>query len=216
AKPEDRQRAASIRKAIDLASTSGVDTRFDRLIGLLKKNKDLNLEEVTEAMNDTKMLVTDIRAILALLLSDNRDERLKAERERLAELIKRLDKAIRDEKTTRAQTESGRAEKRDLVDQERKNRKQVADIGKALEKKDDDKQEQGGQQGQQGQQQQGDQQDEQKQQDNPNDPTPGQKQIQDAQKYQRQAEDNLEKEKREDASKQQSKAIEELEKARKK
>ncbi len=302
-KPEDRERAASIRKAIDLASTSGVDTRFDRLIGLLKKTKELNLEEVTEAMNDTKMLVADIRAILALLLSDNRDERLKEERERLAELIKRLEKAIRDEKMNRAQTEGGRADKRDLADAEAKNIKQVAQISKDLKKKDEEKnptiktkkqkkdakddqnkegkdgkgkdgkdgkgkdgkskdgksgegkdgkksdgkdgksgeskdgkksdgkdskeggkkqsgQKQSGQQqnGQKkGEQKQGEQPDEQdKQQDNPNDPTPGQKQVQDAEKYQRQAVENIDKDKRDEASKNQTKAIEELEKARKK
>src|SRR5947209_1925459 len=67
-KPEDRERAANIRKAIEMASASGIDTRFDRLIGILQTNKDLDLEMVQRAMEDNKMLVSDIRAILALLL----------------------------------------------------------------------------------------------------------------------------------------------------
>jgi hypothetical protein len=324
-KPEDRERASSIRKAIDLASTSGVDTRFDRLIVILKKDKDLNLEEVSNAMTESKMLLTDIRQILALLLSDNREDKLKAEKERLAEILKRLEGAIRKEKVNRARTEDKRTEKRDIADAERKNRKEVAQIGKALDKKEDDKDNQkskiktkkedgkdgekkdgegkDGKNGQkkdgegkngqkkdgngkdgksgkkdgeskdgksskkdseskdgksgekqdsksgqksgqpkdgeskkgqskqgqpkdgqpnqgqqkQGQQKQGEKEDQEKQQqDNPNDPTPGRKQIQDAEKYQRQAEENIEQEKREEASKNQSKAIEELEKARKK
>jgi hypothetical protein len=236
AKPEDRERAGNIRKAIELASTSGVDTKFDRLIGILKTSKDLNLDEIDTALKENQGLVTDIRAILAILLSDNRDERRKAEILRLQELIKQLSKAIRDEKVIRSRTEGGRTEKQDLIDAERKNRDQVAKIGRAMDGKDtkdsDQKKGQGKGKSQgkgkgkgkgqgQGQGQSGDKKDDGKQQANnrpqpPSDSTPGRKQVQEAENFQKKAIDELSKEDREKASQQQSKAIEELEKARKK
>lgn len=133
-KPEDRERAANIRKAIELASASGVDTRFDRLITILKTSKALSYQEVKDAMEQNKMLVADIRAILVLLLSDNRDDALKAEKARITDLLKQLDRVIRDEKLNRARVEGGRVDKKDLADAERKNRANANEIAKAISK----------------------------------------------------------------------------------
>ena len=62
-KPEDRERAANIRKAIELSSSKGVDTQFDHLINQIKNSKELSLNDLQLAMEQNRMLVSDIRAI---------------------------------------------------------------------------------------------------------------------------------------------------------
>src|SRR5207248_1746732 len=91
-------------------------------------SKAIKLDEAKKAMEDTQMLADDIHAILAILLSDNRDAQLKAERERIEKLLKFLDQTIRNQKVTRAQPESNRLDKKSLV----KTQKKVPGDTKAL------------------------------------------------------------------------------------
>src|SRR5947209_8975948 len=89
-KAEDRDRAVMLKKAIELAGKEGTDLKFDRLVGLLKDSKALDLDSVVAIMEKNKDLAKDIREILKLLLMDNRDAELRAEIARLQDLIKKL------------------------------------------------------------------------------------------------------------------------------
>ncbi len=227
-KPEDRQRADNLKKAIALVSDQGVDLKFKSLIDILKKpSTSLSIPEIKEAMDKNNMLAEDIRAILALLMADNRDDFLKNEIKRLAELIKKLDKVIREEKLVRAKTEGGKLDKEALGKDQNKVTKDTEKIAKAMNKDGDGKGDKNkgdskdGKDGKGGQGQQGDKNKSKDNppQDNPNKPadgSPGQKQVQDANQYQRQAEDDLKKDDKKDASKKQSQAIAKLEEARRK
>src|SRR5262245_24636128 len=106
-KQEDRDKAQILRDAIKLANDSGVDVRFQKLIDLLQKSKASNLQEVQEAIAQAEQLTQNLRAILALLLTDSREAQLKAEKDRIQNLLKELNKIIRDQKIVRAQTERG-------------------------------------------------------------------------------------------------------------
>lgn len=119
-KPGDRDKAANIRKALETASAAGVDTRFDRLIGLLKTSQDLNYQEVKEAMELNRMLVQDIRAIIAQLTSGNRDEELKKLIQDLQRIRDIVDQAERNEQHNRAAGEAGRS-KDERIEREKKN-----------------------------------------------------------------------------------------------
>jgi hypothetical protein len=244
-KPEDRQRADTLKKAIALTSEQGVDLKFKTLIEILQKpSTSLSLTEIKQAMDQNKMLAEDIRAILALLMADNRDDQLKNEIKRLMELIKMLEKNIRDQKIARAKVEGNKLDKEELGKEQKKVSDDTQKIAKALDKDGDGKGDKGkgepkdgkgegkgepkdgkdGKGGGQGQGQQGDKnKDKDKKdtppQDNPNQPadgTPGKKQVQDANQYQRQAEDQIKKDDKQDASKKQSQAIAKLEEARRK
>jgi hypothetical protein len=133
-KAEDRERAVLLQEAIKKAGEAGVDMRFKTLIGLLQSSKSVNLTEVKDAMDKSKLLADDIRAILALLMSDNRDAQLKNERERIKQLLAHLDRVLRETKVMRAQTEAGRAEKEALVKGQEKVAKDTADLAKAMGK----------------------------------------------------------------------------------
>jgi len=240
-KPEDRERAVNLKKAIAVAGEKEVDSEFEKLIALLKASRSLSLQEIQEAMSRNQMLAQDIKAILAILLADNRDDELKGEQKRLQELLKLLDKAIRGQKLARAQTESGRSDKDALAKAQKKVTKETAEIARSMTKKDakseaeakgaksgdpkegkeskgsKDQGKEGKSQGK-GQKQDGERKEGQ-QQKNENgkqqEESPGKKQVEDANEYQKQAEKDIDKDKRADASQKQDKAIDELEKARK-
>jgi hypothetical protein len=106
AKEEDRARAAQLRKAIELAGKQDVRGNFDKLIQALESSKSLSIPELTEAMTRQKMLAEDIKAVLALLL-DN-EKQLHDEIETIRQLIKDLDRIIRDQKIVRTNTEGER------------------------------------------------------------------------------------------------------------
>jgi hypothetical protein len=187
-------------------------------------------------MKDTGMVADDIRAMIQLLLADSRTDELKKEKKRIEDLLKALDKVIRDQKVVRAQTESGKVEKNPLKGSQEKVTKNTAEIGKSMDdaKKGDPKEgsdkskgdkDPSKSQGQdQGQPSSG-KKDDKPPMPNPNpsgeqqpnqEGMPGRKQIQDANDYQKKAEEELDKDKRNEASKNQDKALQELEEARKK
>ena len=225
-KPEDRERAANLRKALELASKENTDTKFDRLIGVLKSSKSLNVREIEDAMDQSRMLSDDIRNILALLMADNRDAEIQREKKRISELIKRLDKNIKDEKIARAKTEAGQQDKEGLAKEQNKIAKDsegiAKDMGKDAQGQPSDKSGKGkggkgsggggdGGEPKEGQPKNGEGQESQSQES-----TPGRKHVQDANEFQRQAERRIREEKKDEASNKQDKAIEELEKAKKK
>src|SRR5262249_50083589 len=82
-KPEDAQKALILKRAIEKASTANTEMKFEKLITILRESKELNLDELANASLTNKELLKDINEILAILMTDNRDAELKAERERL-------------------------------------------------------------------------------------------------------------------------------------
>lgn len=208
-KPEDRDRAANLKKAIALAGDQGVDAKFERLSAVLRSSKDLSLQELKEAMEDNRMVTEDIKAILALLMTDNRDLALKKEKARLTNLLNELKRVTRQQKVVRAQTESGRLDAKPLGQSQAKVTGDTQKLASAMDpKKADggkspDKNGSSGKSGDKGSGESGE-------------ATPGQKQVQEANQHQKQAEQKIADNKQKEASGQQDKAIEKLEQAQEK
>ncbi|MFN4260338.1 MAG: hypothetical protein ACK4RK_13660 [Gemmataceae bacterium] len=114
-RPEDRDRAAMLEQAIQEASKVGINARYDKLMNILRTSKADNLQEVKSAITESEQLTKDLTALIDLLTRDNRADQLKAEQKRIADLIKELNKIIRDEKTIRAQNDAGRMDDADLA-----------------------------------------------------------------------------------------------------
>ena len=231
-KPEDRERAVLLKEAIKKTQDLGTPNKFTTLIDLLKTNKAISLNDAKEAMDRSKMVAEDIRTLLAILMSDNRDAQLKAEKERLQRLIKMLDKAIQVQKVARAQNESGQADPKSLGKAQDKAKEAAKDVAKAMDPKAGDPKNGQPKDGQpkegspkSGQPKEGepkdgkggDKKDEQKPpgEQQPPDALPGKKQLQEAQDHQDSARKNIEKEKRDDASQNQDQAIKKMEEVRK-
>jgi hypothetical protein len=104
-KEEDRARAARLRKAIELSGKQNVRGGFEKLIQALQSDKSLSVPELVDALKQQKGLADDIKAIRALLLDGDRYEELKKDIETIKQLIKMLDRIIRDQKIVRSNTE---------------------------------------------------------------------------------------------------------------
>ncbi|HEV8062954.1 MAG TPA: hypothetical protein VGP68_23945 [Gemmataceae bacterium] len=237
-KPEDRERAVLLKEAIKKTQDLGTPNKFTTLIDLLKTNKAISLNDAKEAMDRSKMVAEDIRTLLAILMSDNRDAQLKSEKERLQRLIKMLDKAIQVQKVARAQNESGQADPKSLGKAQDKAKEAAKEVAKAMDPKGGDPKSGDPKQGQpkdgqpkdgspksgqpkdgqpkDGQPKSGDKKDDQKPgEEQPPDALPGKQQLRDAQDRQDEARKNIEKEKRDDASQNQDQAIKKMEEVRK-
>ena len=133
-KPEDRERAANLKKAIALAGDENVKGKFEKLINALQSTKSFDLPQVRVAIDENQALSKDLAAILKLLMTDNRDEEIKREKKRLEDMLKELDEVIRIQKLVRAQTESGRVEKDRLGPAQGKVTKDTEALARAMGK----------------------------------------------------------------------------------
>ncbi|HXG12742.1 MAG TPA: hypothetical protein VNK04_23490 [Gemmataceae bacterium] len=129
-RPEDKEKAATLKKAIEKASTEGIDTKFERLVKELKDKQSLNLEDLEKARAANRDLSEDIRAIIAILMSDTRDEELRRQIRELTEMLKRINQLIREEQTVRAWTERGTMDKDRLEREQRQVRQSTEDLVK--------------------------------------------------------------------------------------
>jgi hypothetical protein len=109
---EDREKATTLRKAVELAGKEGTDLKFEKLIQLLKTSRALdgNLNDLEEVLRQNKMVAEDIKAILKLLLDDDRLAKLRAEAEWFGDILRELERLIRDEKKIRARLDAGKGE----------------------------------------------------------------------------------------------------------
>jgi len=121
-KQEDREKAAILMSAIKEANESGVDVRFNKLVDILKGSKAASIQDVKDAIDQADLLTRNLRAILAILMTDSRDKQLADEKDRIQNLLKELNQVIRDQKINRAETERGNRDAEQLArDQARVN-----------------------------------------------------------------------------------------------
>jgi hypothetical protein len=130
-KPEDVERAKILKQALKECREKDIHGKFDILAGLLK-NKSVGVGEIEDAMKTSKMLAEDIRAIIALLLSDNRDAQLKELRIRVEKLIAMLKSNIREQSQVRAQTEQKLNDKNSLSKSQQKVSEDTKKIDSAM------------------------------------------------------------------------------------
>jgi len=234
-KPEDREKAKVLRQAIQKASAEGVETRFSSLIEMLRGGKSsVNTEQLQEILNENDELRKILREIIELLLKDDRDAELKRQIAEARRLLEELKNVIRKQELVLNKTILGRTKNQDLAKSQHNVREQTHDLvnpksskgkgkgkgkgdGKGKGKGDGkDSSGQGGQGGQQGQPSEGKSGQQQQQQQQPNQAQSQiKKQIEEAEKYQERAEDNLRKDNRKDAPEDEQAALDKLNQAKK-
>jgi hypothetical protein len=132
-KPEDREKAALLRQAIDLASRESIDTQFSKLVTTLTAS-GITLREIESAIGQNEQLLKTLREMIQILLSDNNAAKLKEEQKKLQELIKKLDQIIRSQKIERSKVESGKGDPEELAKSQGKVTKDTKELAKAMEK----------------------------------------------------------------------------------
>lgn len=96
--PADPRRAALLRKAVAQSKERLITLQFDTLVDLIKK------DQLSRAIANQQDLDRDLRALLELLLSENRAKQLESEKARLRAYIKRLNELIKQQKSLQGQT----------------------------------------------------------------------------------------------------------------
>jgi hypothetical protein len=133
-KPEDKARAAILKTALDKANKDNVEAGFEKLIVVIQtiKPNGTDTAEIARALKDNEEITARIRALLAILQSDNRDEVLKKELAASKERLRELDRLIREQKTARDRTELARG----TDEQRKKEQEKIRTDTENLVKKD--------------------------------------------------------------------------------
>src|SRR5262249_24043501 len=112
-RPEDKAKAESLRKAIDLANKQGVENRFAKLLATLtgkESAQHLTTDELERAAGQNEELVKILRDMLDLLLTDSEILRKREQARLLTEMIKQVEGLIRQEKVTQAKTDGNKVD----------------------------------------------------------------------------------------------------------
>ncbi|HUY34732.1 MAG TPA: hypothetical protein VMV69_18450 [Pirellulales bacterium] len=102
----DPKRAALLRKAVARSKERLIGAQFEKLIDLLKQDRLAN------AVGNQRAVELDLNALLQLLLSEQRGQRLKDERQRIKEQIRRINELINREQEIQNRTANGADAKR--------------------------------------------------------------------------------------------------------
>jgi hypothetical protein len=104
----DKERAKSLRAAIELMRKQEVEGKFDALIGgLTAKGAAKNTDVLAKIIKDNKELRDDLKKLMDLLTSGNRDD-LKARREKATKLLEEIKELRGKQARLRALGERGR------------------------------------------------------------------------------------------------------------
>ena len=115
------RRAALLRQALSRGKERQIGTQLDGLVKLFQQ------EQLQKAIEGQTSVKTDLEALLDLLRSENRPDRLKNEQARVRGYIKQLDRIIRQQKSVQGRTAGGESAERLSSDQQR-----IADQTKKL------------------------------------------------------------------------------------
>lgn len=97
----DEARAEQIRAAIGEARTAGLGNRFEKVVGLLER------ERFTSARQDQTELASQLEELLRLVMADPSESRLEEEKQRLKRLRKEIRAALREQRSLRSRAARG-------------------------------------------------------------------------------------------------------------
>jgi hypothetical protein len=126
----DPERAELLLRAIGKSKEDRISQQMGDLVQLLRDNKQLG--DAIERQGD---VVTQLHALLDLLLSEDRQKELKEEQARIRKYIEELNKIIAREKGNRADNERG-APVDEVAGQQKKIADQAGNLGKSIDKED--------------------------------------------------------------------------------
>jgi len=96
----DPTRAALLKQAVKQSGDQLITVQFEQLVDLLRK------DQLSRAIENQSNLDTDLRALLELLASENRADRIQSEKARIREYLKRLNVIISQQKDVQGRTEN--------------------------------------------------------------------------------------------------------------
>ena len=118
---ENPERAALLRRAARQASDQFI------LEKLKTASESLETEEFQKAVENQEAAAKELGSLLTLLMSEDRSERIRAEKDRVQQMVKDLKRTLNNQRSVRARTENGAD-----LEQLEKEQKSVTERGKEL------------------------------------------------------------------------------------
>jgi len=128
---KDQERAAQLAKVLDKSSDFSITTRFAEMVKVLSTQKLSKIGEVNAIMAQSARLAQDLKEILDLIRNTSSSTDKREERLRLEQLVKELEKLIREQKLVNGQIEVGTMNPKEVAN----NQKQVRSDTQAVAKK---------------------------------------------------------------------------------
>jgi len=110
----DPRRAALLKKVVAQSEERLVDMQFEAIVELLTK------DSLSRAIENQDQIEGDLRALLELLLSENRAERIESEKARIRNYLKKLNQIIRRQKGLQGRTAGGGGKPKSLAEEQGK------------------------------------------------------------------------------------------------
>ncbi len=126
----DPRRAALLKKAVAQSKEQLIGLRFERLVELLGK------DQLSRALENQGDLDQDLRALLDLLMSENREKTIKDAKARLREYLKAIGLLIKQQKDIQGRT-AGRDDHKQLAGQQGKIADKTGGLAKEIKKNEE-------------------------------------------------------------------------------
>src|SRR6188474_1909046 len=131
------RRAQLLTRAVEQSKEKLTKTQLESLVKLL------NQKQLKRAVDGQTAVQSDLKAVLELLMSEDRSDRLKSEQQRIKEYIKEVERLIRLQKSLQGQTESG-ANAKKLAEEQARIAAQTGDLSKKIRENEEPNQGQEG------------------------------------------------------------------------
>lgn len=108
-RPEDKERAKTIRAALKIAEETGVENQFQKLVAAMGKSTGSS-KDLQEMIGQDADLSKALQEIVNILMTDDESSRIRAEIARLTEMLKEVKDIKRRQEILRALTEAQRGD----------------------------------------------------------------------------------------------------------
>jgi hypothetical protein len=148
----DPRRAALLMKALQLSKENLTGVKLDKCVRSLEQFEAKNRAEREGLLGLQRETHQDMKALLEMLLSENRSDRLKREQDRIREYIKEVERILRLQKSVQGRTEGG-AEPGEMAKDQDKVAERTGELAKQIRENEEGGEQQPGQSGTEGQSQ---------------------------------------------------------------
>ncbi len=146
----DPRRAALLMKALQLSKENLTGVKLDKCVKSLEQFEAKNKAEREGLLGLQRETQQDMKALLEMLLSENRSDRLKREQDRIREYIKEVERILRLQKSVQGRTEGG-GEPGEMAKDQGKVAERTGELAKQIRQNEEGGPPQQGQSGAEGQ-----------------------------------------------------------------
>ena len=146
----DPRRAALLMKALQLSKENLTGVKLDKCVKALEQFEAKNKADREGLLGLQRETQQDMKALLEMLLSENRSDRLKREQDRIREYIKEVERILRLQKSVQGRTEGG-GEPGEMAKDQGKVAERTGELAKQIRNNEEGGSQQQGQSGTEGQ-----------------------------------------------------------------